>query len=86
MDTQNALLLLRYCGLPMATWMTRTVEPELLQKFAKKFDAEVMNTYCHIIDHKGEITPEQERWIRTPFRLGGRGLTSTEEVSSIVCT
>ena len=83
MDTQNALLLLRYCGLPMATWMTRTVEPELLQKFAKKFDAEVMSTYCHIIDHKGEITPEQERWIRTPFRLGGRGLTSTEEVSPI---
>ena len=60
MDTQNALLLLRYCGLPMATWMTRTVEPELLQKFAKKLDAEVLNTYC-------------QQWIRTPFRLGGRG-------------
>jgi len=83
MDTQSALLLLRYCGLPMATWLTRTVKPELLQKYAKQFDAEVLETYCHIVDHKGEITPEQEEWIRLPFREGGRGIRSTEKVSPI---
>ena len=32
---------------------------------------------------KGEITPEQEEWIRLPFREGGRGIRSTEKVSPI---
>ena len=45
MDPQCGLLLLRECGLPMATWITRTVDPLLVGPFARIFDERVIDAW-----------------------------------------
>jgi hypothetical protein len=83
MDPQCGLLLLRECGLPMATWITRTVKPDLVGPFARKFDEQIIDAWRALVDYSGEITAAKLDLLTSPFREGGCGLRSMEDVSPI---
>jgi hypothetical protein len=83
MDPQCGLLLLRECGLPMATWITRTVEPRLVGPFAKVFDERVIDAWKTLVAFEGELTDDVLTCLTLPFREGGSGLRSMEQTSPI---
>ena len=81
MDPQCGLLLLRECGLPMATWITRTVDPLLVGPFARIFDERVIDAWKTLVAFEGEITEDVLSCLTLPFREGGCGLRSMEQNS-----
>ena len=83
MDPQCGLLLLRECGLPMATWITRTVDPLLVGPFARIFDERVIDAWKTLVAFEGEITEDVLSCLTLPFREGGCGLRSMEQNSPI---
>jgi len=83
MDPQCGLLLLRECGLPMTTWITRTVDPLLVGPFARIFDERVIDTWKTLVSYEGEITDDVLSCLTLPFREGGCGLRSMEQISPI---
>ena len=84
MDPQCGLLLLRECGLPMATWITRTVDPLLVGPFARIFDERVIDAWKTLVSYEGEITDDVLSCLTLPFREGGCGIRSIEQTSPIV--
>ena len=83
MDPQCGLLLLRECGLPMATWITRTVDPHLVGPFARIFDERVIDAWKTLVAYDGEITDDVLSCLTLPFREGGCGIRSMEQTSPI---
>ncbi|MFN9804332.1 MAG: reverse transcriptase domain-containing protein [Bacteroidota bacterium] len=83
MDPQCGLLLLRECGLPMATWITRTVDPRRVGPFARIFDERVIDAWKALVSYEGEITDDVLSCLTLPFREGGCGLRSMEQTSPI---
>ena len=73
MDPQCGLLLLRECGLPMATWITRTVDPLFVGPFARIFDERVIDDWKTLVAFEGEITEDVLSCLTLPFREGGSG-------------
>ena len=82
-DPQCGLLLLREYGLPMATWITRTVDPLLVGPFARIFDERVIDAWKTLVAFEGEITEDVLSCLTLPFREGGCGLRSMEQNSPI---
>jgi len=86
MGSQNALLMLRACILPRATYALRTAAPELVADFATQFDRSVTSTLAAIAQRR--VVPGSNPFAvagdsyRLPVSRGGIGLRSAAAVSS----
>ena len=82
MDKQCALLLLRFCALPIPTWLSRTVHPSLLVEHASAFDGKILDAYSTVV---GEIPLSEDNLteINLPLHKAGSGLRKVEFTSPI---
>ena len=87
MGAQNALLLLRACALPRATYALRTAAPILVEQFAGEFDRDVRATLAAVVQRKAPTDgshvfgPAGDAY-RLPLSLGGIGLRSALAMSA----
>jgi len=83
---QNAVLMLRACILPRATYALRTAAPDLIAGFASQFDRDVRSTLASIVQRK--LTAGADPFAaagdsyRLPLAGGGLGLRSACDVSA----
>jgi hypothetical protein len=66
--------LLRYCGVPRASFLARTHKPEVASAFLKDFDGLVTDAWCHLAEI---AAPSQETLTlaHLPWDMGGCGFT-----------
>jgi len=69
-----ALQLIRKVIIPSVTYQVRNTHPTITLPALVELDGLVMETVQHIF---GELSDIQQRIIRLPLRMGGRGVTST---------
>jgi hypothetical protein len=83
---QNALLMLRACMLPRASYALRTTAPNLVADFAGEFDRSVVHTLAAIVQRR--VVPGTDPFAvagdsyRLPLSSGGVGLRSAAAVSA----
>ena len=70
-DTQSAMLILRYCGIPKISHLLRCVPPTVTAEATREFDVAIINTFEAIIGCK---LSEQQR-VQLRFSQGGFGLS-----------
>lgn len=79
-DSQIAFLLLsKCCSMPRVTHLMRTVDPRILQPFATRFDAYVLDSLQNII--ASQLNPNQRDQAALPAKLGGLGLRRASDHS-----
>jgi hypothetical protein len=83
---QNAVLMLRACILPRATYALRTAAPDIIDGFATQFDRDVRTTLASIVQRKCVPDADPFAVSRDSYRLslarGGIGLRSAVAVSA----
>lgn len=82
MPVQEAMQLLRLCGVAKMDYIMQTVRPATASAAAVKFDSMVMNTAITKLALSSCTTAEihsAQKQIRTPIRSGGFGLRSAYE-------
>ena len=80
MPDVSADQILRRCGVPSMTYLTRTVAPSLIRKAARNFDSWVTDAY--ITKHKfskSSFTPSMHDQLTLPLRLCVMGLRNHEQ-------
>jgi len=90
MPVQVASLLLRVCGLPRLSYMTRAIHPTLAKHAAEQFDRDALqcfNTIFQFTDasrpNEGEAKLSQEQvemQISLPIAMGGMGMRPTSRI------
>ena len=86
-STQARLLLLRYCAVPRAAFLIRTMPPSLVASFTVGFDELIIAHFAHTQEFGMALPPGSDaarQWrymLQAPKRLGGVGLLSSEVLS-----
>jgi hypothetical protein len=84
-DTQQEMLLLRYCAVPQPTYMLRTTPPDATRAAARQHDQLIERGLrrCLRLTSTELLTKEQRRIARLPLREGGLGLTAVEPLAKV---
>ena len=72
-DTQSAMLILRYCGIPKISHLLRCVPPTVTAEATREFDVAIINTFEAIIGCK--LSEQQRVQLFFRFSQGGFGLS-----------
>ena len=74
-DPQCGMLLLRYCHVTRMNFLSRTVQPRLLESAAAIHDTLTRSTFTNLLG-RGNLTDRQWLQATLPIRHGGFGLTA----------
>ena len=77
LSVQNAMLLLRQCGVPKMTYLTRCIPSACMGAITDEFDQLVLRSALNILDiGREECTQHTFILLRVPLKYGGFSLTS----------
>ena len=77
----QGMSILTRCGVPRASYLCRTHDPDVVNSVVSDFDRDVLGAAQHIIG--GDISPVVRAWLHLPARFyGGLGLRQMATVAS----
>src|SRR6185312_961479 len=82
MSKQIAMLLLRYCGLPLLNYICRVLPPQITNKHAVNFDGSVRQCFSKITGITSTEFESASNQIYLPFNAGGCGFRRYSEISA----